>query len=75
MLEVLYATGIRRSELCNLTLDSIDGERGVLTVRKGKGNKDRVVPILPRAIAWVERYVADIRPTPQPEFEHVLAAC
>jgi integrase/recombinase XerD len=72
MLEVLYATGIRRSELCNLTLDSIDGERGVLTVRKGKGNKDRVVPILPRAIAWVERYVANIRPTPQAEFEHVL---
>ncbi len=72
ILEVLYATGIRRFELCNLTLNSIDAERGVLTVRKGKGNKDRVVPILPRAIAWVERYVSDIRPDPMPEFEDVL---
>lgn len=34
MLEVLYATGIRRSELCNLTLDSIDAECGVLTRRR-----------------------------------------
>ena len=72
MLEVLYASGIRRSEPFNLTLDSIDGERGVLTVREGNGDKDPVVPILPRAIAGVERDAADMRPTPQPESEHVL---
>lgn len=72
ILEVLYATGLRRFEICNLTLDSIDPDREVLTVRRGKGNKDRVVPILPRAIAWVERYVSDVRPDPRPEFETTL---
>ena len=57
MLEVLYSTGIRRSELARLRkLCDIEAERGTLTVRQGKGKKDRVVPIGERAIAWVEKY-------------------
>ena len=61
MLEVLYATGLRRSELCRLECPDVNTERGTVTVRQGKGNKDRVVPLGPRAAAWVERYVREVR--------------
>jgi integrase/recombinase XerD len=53
MLEVLYATAIRRSELVDLKLYDLDQSRAMLIVRKGKGNKDRVVPLGERATAWV----------------------
>ncbi|MBU9823550.1 site-specific tyrosine recombinase XerC [Rahnella perminowiae] len=62
ILEVVYSTGIRRAELRNLDLFSIDGERGTLTVRQGKGRKDRVVPIGDRALAWTTRYLNEVRP-------------
>lgn len=61
ILEVLYSCGIRRKELCGLGLYDIDRDRGTLLVRAGKGNKDRVVPIGQRALAWVERYVREVR--------------
>ena len=51
VLEVLYATGMRRAEVCALTLYDLDAERGVVTVRQGKGKKDRTVPIGERALA------------------------
>ncbi|MBN2193848.1 MAG: tyrosine-type recombinase/integrase [Polyangiaceae bacterium] len=61
ILEVLYSTGIRRSELVRLGVYDLDAERGTLTVRqgkgKGKGKKDRVVPIGKRTVHWVERYL------------------
>jgi len=63
ILEVLYSTGIRRRELCELGLYDVDGDRGTVMVRAGKGNKDRVVPIGQRALAWVERYVNEARPS------------
>jgi len=62
MLEVLYSTGIRRAELVNLNLYDIDRTRGVVMVREGKGKKDRVVPIGTRALAWIDKYLADVRP-------------
>ena len=62
ILEVLYSTGIRRSELASLQLYDLDTERGTLMVRLGKGKKDRMVPIGNRAIAWVEKYIDDVRP-------------
>lgn len=62
MLEVLYATGLRRTELCRLECPDVSAERGTVTVRQGKGNKDRVVPLGPRAAAWVTRYVREVRP-------------
>jgi integrase/recombinase XerD len=62
ILEVFYSTGIRRSELAQLDLYDLDPERGCLTVRQGKGGKDRVVPIGERALAWVLRYLEDVRP-------------
>jgi integrase/recombinase XerD len=62
MLETLYSTGIRRMELINLQLYDVDHERGVLAVRLGKGQKDRVVPIGARALAWTAKYIAEARP-------------
>lgn len=62
ILEVLYSTGIRRSELINLNKYSIDGERGTITIRQGKGHKDRIIPIGERAIYWVEQYQNKTRP-------------
>ena len=62
MLETFYSTGIRRMELINLQLCDIDSERGVLTVRLGKGQKDRVVPIGARALAWTAKYTGEVRP-------------
>jgi integrase/recombinase XerD len=62
ILEVLYATAIRRTELCSLQLHDIDWSRRVLFVRQGKGRKDRVVPIGERALAWLEVYRDHVRP-------------
>src|SRR5690606_14123538 len=45
ILEVLYATGIRRAELAKLAITDIEPERGTLHVRLGKGKKDRFVPV------------------------------
>lgn len=61
VLEVLYSTGMRRGEAVGLTVDALDGERGVVHIRDGKGQRDRVVPIGVRALRWVERYRRTVR--------------
>ena len=62
ILETFYSTGIRCGELVNLNVYDLLTERGVLNIRQGKGRKDRVVPIGARALKWIEKYQADIRP-------------
>ena len=62
LLEVLYATGLRRSELVRLQLPEVDLSGGLLTVRQGKGRKDRRVPLGERASAWLNRYLVEVRP-------------
>lgn len=62
IMETFYATGIRRTELFNLKVHDLDIERGILMVRQGKGNKDRMIPIGARAVAWVEKYLNEVRP-------------
>lgn len=62
ILETFYSTGIRRLELINLTIQDIDMERGTVIVRLGKGSKDRMLPIGERALQWIDKYLADIRP-------------
>jgi len=57
MLELFYSCGLRRAELCRLELTDLHPERRTLTIRRGKGNKDRVVPVGARAVAWLERYL------------------
>jgi len=62
ILELFYATGIRRQELINLTVFDLDLGSGTLTVRQGKGKKDRRVPVSERAVAWVAKYLEEVRP-------------
>jgi integrase/recombinase XerD len=61
MLETLYATGLRVSELVGLKLTAVNLNDGVLRVT-GKGNKDRLVPLGEEAVQWLRRYLADARP-------------
>ena len=61
MLETLYATGLRVSELVGLTLAQISLDMGVVRV-VGKGNKERLVPIGEESIRWVSRYLEIARP-------------
>jgi integrase/recombinase XerD len=61
MLETLYATGLRVSELVGLKLTAVNLNDGVLRVT-GKGNKDRLVPLGEEAVQWLQRYLSDARP-------------
>jgi integrase/recombinase XerD len=61
MLETLYATGLRVSELVGLTLAQIGLDAGVVRVI-GKGNKERLVPLGDEAVVWLKRYLARARP-------------
>ena len=60
MLEVLYACGLRVTELVSLTLDQVNLRQGVLRVM-GKGSKERLVPMGEEAILWLERYLRQAR--------------
>lgn len=62
ILEVLYATGIRKAELMALTLDNVNLEEELLRINGGKGNKDRVVPLSRVACAFLESYIKGVRP-------------
>jgi len=62
ILELLYATGLRRQELIDLALDSVDLDRRLLVVRRGKGGKDRVVPMTRRAASCLATYLQRVRP-------------
>ena len=61
MLEVLYATGLRVSELVGLRLEQINLRQGVIRV-VGKGNKERLVPLGEEAADWLRRYIREVRP-------------
>ncbi len=62
IMETLYSTGMRRKEAVTLTVFDLDQDRGTVMIRKGKGRKDRVVPIGERALSWVEKYLKEVRP-------------
>jgi integrase/recombinase XerD len=62
LLEVLYSTGIRRMEILKLKLYDVDKNHGLVSVREGKGRRDRVVPIGERALAWLDKYLIEVRP-------------
>lgn len=61
MLETMYATGLRVSELCSLPLSAINAQNRLIVIRHGKGNKQRTVPISPFALEWLETYIHDFR--------------
>ena len=61
MLEMLYATGLRVSELVGLELAQVSLSQGVVRVM-GKGSKERLVPMGEEALTWIEQYLAVARP-------------
>lgn len=64
LLEVLYASGLRVSEVCGLNLQDF-GDETLLV--KGKGGKERIVPIAFRAVKWVDQYLLHHRPASKNE--------
>jgi integrase/recombinase XerD len=61
ILELLYGTGIRVSECERLDVRDLDLGQGVLLIRDGKGKKDRVVPVVGRAIEALDLYLREVR--------------
>ncbi len=61
MLEVLYACGLRVSELVGLSLGDVNLRQGVVRIM-GKGGKERLVPMGDEAVRWLERYLLEARP-------------
>ena len=62
MLSVIYACGLRRSELLNLKPADIDSNRNLLIIRKAKGMKDRVVPLSDKIISMLRDYYKAYKP-------------
>jgi integrase/recombinase XerD len=60
MLELMYATGLRVSEVSKLTLHELNAEAGFLRTT-GKGSKERIVPVGKQAVEWVTRYLTEVR--------------
>lgn len=61
MLELLYASGLRVSELVSIPRDRVDFESGILRV-SGKGGRERLVPFGASASGWLVRYLSAVRP-------------
>ncbi|MEW6277775.1 MAG: tyrosine-type recombinase/integrase [Candidatus Eremiobacterota bacterium] len=62
LLELLYSTAVRNSELRSLTLEDVHADGRLLVVRQGKGGKSRVVPLGEEAVFWLGRYLERGRP-------------
>ena len=62
MLMTLYATGVRRAELCSLKVADIDSERMMLHIHQGKGGRDRDVPLSPKLLATLREYWRWMKP-------------
>ena len=67
ILELLYGTGLRNAELCSLSVSDYDAAQGIVFVKKGKGGKDRVVPVGQKAREALERYLAMPKAPDRPE--------
>jgi len=61
IVEILYDTAIRRSEVSNIQLNDLDLDAGFIKI-KGKGNKERVVPVSQRVCGLVKNYILSVRP-------------
>jgi len=62
ILELMYASGLRVSELVELPFEQVNLSAGLVQVT-GKGNKERIVPIGEVAIEWIEKYISEARPS------------
>lgn len=71
VIEILYLTGIRRSELIQLNESSVDFERGILKV-KGKGNKERIIPLSNKLLEHLSDYIFLKRKTIKTPSHHLI---
>jgi integrase/recombinase XerD len=62
ILELLYSSGLRRFEVCNLKVWDVDTVQCSVSVRLGKGKRDRIVPLGERAAMWIRKYLDEVRP-------------
>lgn len=62
LMELLYSTGARSSEVCGLKVEDLNLERRTAFIHAGKGGKDRFVPLTQQCTRFLKRYLADIRP-------------
>lgn len=63
MLSLIYACGLRRSELLNLKPNDVDSKRGILLIKQTKGKKDRIAPISTKIIELLRDYYKAYKPT------------
>lgn len=71
IIETVYGCGLRVSELCGLPLAAVNFDEAFMIVR-GKGSKDRLVPMSPDAVHYIRQYVRHDRPVPKPGNEDVV---
>jgi integrase/recombinase XerD len=69
MLLTLYSTGVRASELANLTTGDVDWNRGLITIRRGKGGKFRVVPLGSKVDKSLDKYLSHPQ---RPDQDHLF---
>ena len=62
ILEIFWSTGMRISELLSLAVADVNFSEGLLTIRQGKGGKDRVVPVGQGTLNWLREYLDKVRP-------------
>ena len=62
IMEILFTTGVRVTELINIKLSDIDLENKTLNILKGKGGKARIIPLLTFIIRLIEKYISQVRP-------------
>jgi integrase/recombinase XerD len=62
ILETFYCTAMRRSELTGLRIPDVACESRTAFIRKGKGGANRMVPLAPRTVNWLRRYLVEVRP-------------
>src|SRR5207248_10069414 len=62
MLMTLYATGMRRAELCQLKVSDIDSQRMIVHIHQGKGGRDRDVPLSPKLLETLREYWRWMKP-------------
>jgi site-specific recombinase XerD len=62
LVELVYSAGLRSAEAVGLDLDDVDFEQELVHIRRGKGGKERVVPLGEEAAAWLARYLREARP-------------
>ena len=63
LVELVYSAGLRSAEAVGLDLGDVDFEQELVHVRRGKGGKERVVPLGEEAALWLARYLRDARPS------------